>query len=306
MSILFAGTPENAAETLRGLVLGGAPITLVLTRPDAPVGRKAILTPSPVALAAAELGIPCLKTQTIDSEIIQTIIKKQIEFGVVVALGVLLKAPALAALPKGWFNLHYSILPRWRGAAPVQRAIMSGDTETGVTLFKIDEGLDTGDIVATIPTTIQPIETAGSLLERLTHLGISLLLEFLPKIDSGLFAMAKQSDAGATMARKLTRLDGRIDFLKPVATIDAQIRGVTPEPGAWFESTVGLIKVLQARPAKIGVPLDSIVLKDNKVLVGVRNGSMELIEVQPAGKKSMKASDWYRGIRDGEVQVLSE
>ena len=304
MTILFAGTPENAAITLRELVAAGVPITLVLTRPDAPIGRKAILTPSPVAVTAEELGIACIKTGKVNDQVIEAISLHNIDFAIVVAFGVLLKPPALKALPRGWFNLHYSILPRWRGAAPVQWSIINGDRDSGVTLFKIDEGLDTGDLVSTAPTQIQPGETAGELLSRLTHLGVSLLLECLPQIESGLLTLTKQDESEATLAPKLARRDGHIDFELPVEAVGARAQGVTPEPGAWFETTVGQLKVLRLKVVGMGVPLNQIQLVNEKVYVGAIGGSIELIEVQPAGKRPMLARDWFRGVRQVEVQVV--
>lgn len=306
MSILFAGTPENAATTLRELVAAGTPISLVLTRPDTPVGRKAIITPSAVALTANELGIPCIKTTVVDDQILKQIATHQIDFAIVVAFGVFLKAPVLKALPKGWFNLHYSLLPKLRGAAPVQWAIFNGYRETGVTLFKIDEGLDTGAIVGLAPTQIQPSETAGELLARLTHLGVSVLLENLPKIDANLVVFAKQDDSQATGAPKLSRVDGRLDFSQPANQVDARARGANPEPGAWFNSSVGQVKVLGCRPVVTQVPSGELQLVDGKVLAGAAVGSVELLEVQPAGKKSMKATDWFRGLRDQEVKVTND
>lgn len=305
MSILFAGTPENAAITLRELVQAGVPITLVLTRPDAPVGRKSLLTPSPVAKVAEELGLACIKTATVGTEVVDEIKAAHIDFAVVVAFGVLLSTDALKALPKGWFNLHYSLLPRWRGAAPVQWSIASRDHETGVTLFQIDRGLDTGPVLASTQTQIQTGENSGDLLSRLTHLGVSLLLEQLPKIASGIYTLSSQSTQGVTLAPKLTRRDGRLRFGESAKIVEAQARSVTPEPGAWFDSNIGQIKVLSFRAVGLQVPEGLLQIIDGAVLIGTGSGSLELLEVQPAGKKPMSASDWYRGLRDNRVEVLN-
>ena len=306
MAILFAGTPDNAAVTLREIVAAGTPIALVLTRPDAPVGRKGVMTPSPVAGVAAELGIPCIKTHVVGAGELETFAKHGIDFAIVVAFGVLLKADALAALSKGWFNLHYSLLPKWRGAAPVQRALINGDRETGVSLFRIDEGLDTGDIVAEVPTEIQANEDSGQLLTRLTHLGITLLLEQLPAIEAGLVTLCQQDNALATLAPKLSRRDGRLFFSNDASKLECQVKGVTPEPGAWFDSTVGQVKVIKAMAAQVEVPRDELILANSLVYVGTGKDSLQLIEVQPAGKKPMRASDWFRGLRVTVVKVVNE
>lgn len=301
MSILFAGTPGNAAVTLRELVSAGTPITLVLTRPDARTGRKAILTPSPVALVAEELGIPTIKSNSVDENVIDQL--HGIEFAIVVAFGALLKKEALSSLPKGWFNLHYSLLPKWRGAAPVQWSIISNEQETGVTLFKIDEGLDTGPIVSQVPSQIQPGETGGELLSRLTHLGVSLLLEQLPLIDAQIAQTIEQPESG-TSAPKLTRADGQIDFTKDLFLVDALIRGVTPEPGAWTNLNGESFKIYEAKPTtEINAEIGTLKLVGERLVVGCANGSLELLEVQPSGKTRMRASDWYRGLQNKEIRL---
>ena len=181
-SLIFTGTPANAAATLKYLVQQGFEISLVITRPDAPVGRKRVVTPSAVAVTAELLGLEVCKTNTIDQAILERIAQTGCDTAVVVAYGALLKPPALEALSNGWFNLHYSLLPQWRGAAPVQHAILAGERSTGVTLFKIDDGLDSGPIVASVPTEIQPGETSERLLARLPALGSTVLSPELPGI----------------------------------------------------------------------------------------------------------------------------
>jgi len=297
VSILFAGTPENAAVTLRELVHSGAPISLVLTRPDAPIGRKKALTPSPVALVAEELGIPVLKSASVGEDVLRQIGEKQIQFAVVVAYGVLLKPEALEALPQGWFNLHYSLLPRYRGAAPVQRALMEGLTETGITLFKIDKGLDTGDVVASVPTRIEPVENAGALLERLTGLGVSLLLEQLPKISSGLQSLTPQAQIGASFAPKLSRVEAEISFNRTAKQVENLTRGCNPEPGAWTKSNQGYdLKIHVAWACNSNfVDVGLVSTEDGRVFVGCADQALELLEVQPAGKNRMSAADWVRG-----------
>lgn len=303
MSILFAGTPQNAAVTLRELLVSGTPISLVLTRPDAPIGRKAVITPSPVALVADEFGIPTIKSNSVGADELATIRKAGIDFAIVVAMGVLLKDEALKALPKGWFNLHYSLLPRWRGAAPVQHAIIAGDRETGLTIFKIDSGLDTGSVAAMLPTEIQLNETAGELLARLTNLGISLLLETIPRIESGLVKLEAQSVSGVTSAPKLFKLDGKIDLNRSAEVVSNQVRGVTPEPGAWTVFRGEPIKLIDTRVSTQTVGLGYLERIDARIYVGCKSGSLELLQVQPAGKPRMSASDWFRGLHGQDLKL---
>lgn len=297
MSILFAGTPENAALSLRLLVESGVSISLVITRPDAPVGRKSVLTASPVALVALELGLPLIKTNIVDDDVIQQIQLHGIEFALVIAFGVILREPALSALDKGWYNVHYSLLPRWRGASPVQRAIISGDSETGVTVFKIDTGLDTGPVLGSVRTKIEPTETFGNLLHRLSLLGVSLLSELLPKISSGILRLDPQAALGASVAPKVTRREVRLNFSRTATELSNLVRGANPEPGAWVKTSLNVeLKVHEARSVDyFNLGQGACELIDGRLLVGCQNGALELLEVQPAGKKSMKASDWFRG-----------
>lgn len=305
MSIAFAGTPQNAAVTLRELLIAGTPISLVLTRPDAPIGRKALVTPSPVALVAREFGIPTLKTNSIDSPVLEKLKKLHIDFALVVAFGVLLKSEALNALPKGWFNLHYSLLPRWRGAAPVQHALLAGDQTTGATIFRIDEGLDTGAILTSVKTDILPNENAGELLNRLTHLGISLLLETIPIIESGFDSSTEQPSAGVTIASKLTKREAQINFSTDAAQVVNQIRGFNPEPGAWTFFEGSHFKIHEARASESQIAQGIVQCIGDRVLVGCLTGSIQLIRVQPSGKNAMPAIDWYRGLKVNEVRLGS-
>ena len=218
-SLIFAGTPANAAATLEYLVQHGFEISLVITRPDAPFGRKRVLTPSPVAETASKLGLELYKTNKIDDAAISRIIESGCSTAVVVAYGALLKAPALDALSNGWFNLHYSLLPKWRGAAPVQHSILAGDKTTGVTLFKIDEGLDTGAIVASVPTQIQPGETSARLLSRLTDIGCTLLSQELPGVLMGSYLLTPQApDENLASAPKLVREQARVPSMTDAIT----------------------------------------------------------------------------------------
>ena len=298
-SLIFAGTPANAAATLEYLVEHGFDISLVITRPDAPFGRKRVLTPSPVAVVAGKLGIEIYMTNKIDDAAISKIIETGCSTAVVVAYGALLKAPALAALSNGWFNLHYSLLPKWRGAAPVQHAILAGDKTTGVTLFKIDEGLDTGPIVASVPTQIQPGETSARLLARLTELGCTLLSQELPGILLENHPLTAQAtNDGVTSAPKLGREQARIDWSGRALDIERLVLAMNPEPGAWTALNGEPLKIHDSREiagSESGM-VGTVSLADGKVLVSTSAGVLELLEVQPAGKQSMTAKDWARGV----------
>jgi methionyl-tRNA formyltransferase len=306
MKIVFAGTPENAATTLRELLRAGVEVVLAITRPDAPVGRKRVITANPVALAAEELGIPVLKTAKLDADAVAQITSTDATIGVVVAFGVILRANALEALSNGWFNLHYSDLPKWRGAAPVQRSLAAGDRQTAVTLFKLDEGLDSGDVVGKVPVEVGPTENAGELLSRLTGLGVSLLLEQLPRIEAGVATFTPQVHSEATHATKPTRSDARLSPVTEARELENLVRGYTPEPGAWFETNQGPVKVLRAHEYLASSELSAghITATGGRVLLGCANGTtLELLEVQPAGKNPMNAADWHRGL-NSETTVL--
>jgi methionyl-tRNA formyltransferase len=295
--IVFAGTPANAALTLEHLIRGGFRVVLAITRPDAPVGRRHQLTPSPVADMATKYGIETLKTNSIDSQALNIIASSGASLGIVVAYGSLLRAPALEALELGWFNLHYSLLPKWRGAAPVQHSLLNGDLETGVTLFKIDEGMDTGPMVGQVHSAIEPDESAGHLLARLTEIGFTLLSECIPAITAGIAKMTDQTGE-ASSAPKLKRADALIDWNKSAKQIESLIRGCNPEPGAWTYLAGQPFKITEARafPDSEALNPGAVQVLDSKVLVGTSLGVLVLKTVQPASKKAMSASDWARGL----------
>lgn len=302
--IIFAGTPENAATTLRELVRNGYQIALVVTRLDAPVGRKKILTPSAVAQAANELGLPILKTNRLTTQDEQAIKQSGARLALVVAFGALLKKSTIELLDVGWFNLHYSVLPRWRGASPVQSAILAGDKSTGVSLFKIDEGLDTGDLVGVVETVIEPGENTQRLLARLTDLGVSLALQELPKLFAGIATLTAQTGS-PTIAKKTTRIDARILPSDTAATAHAKVLAYNPEPMAWIEVNGQPLRVLEAAHSLQGLAAGSLEVTKRGVLLGFADGrSIELLLVQPAGKSQMAANDWFRGTKESE-RVIS-
>ena len=312
MKIVFAGTPANAAQTLRAIATS-FDVVAVLTRPDAPVGRKRVMTPSAVAEVANELGIPVIKANRIDEAVRTEIAGTGADLGVIVAYGALLDQAALDVLPRGWINLHYSLLPKWRGAAPVQRSLMAGDRETGVTLFQLDRGMDTGPIHLQIPTVIEPGETTADLLPRLTQLGISGLAELLPRVAAEL-SLPKPQDpelmANLPTADKLTREDARIDWFRNAVEIENLVRGLNPEPMAWTTLDDEPFRILEARAlgatdwqslAGESVEPGLMTNENSRVLVCCSAGSLlELRTVQPAGKKPMNATDWARGLTAGK------
>ncbi|NUS35196.1 MAG: methionyl-tRNA formyltransferase, partial [Pseudarthrobacter sp.] len=232
MRVLFAGTPAVAVPSLDALVKAGFDVVAVLTRPDAPVGRKRVLTPSPVAARAAELGIDVIRAAKVDADATARISAVKPDVAAIVAYGGLVPPAALGIPRHGWVNLHFSLLPAWRGAAPVQRSVMAGDDITGAVTFQLEEGLDTGPVFGTLTETVGPEDTAGELLERLSHSGAVLLAQTLSAIEAGKAAPQPQTGE-VSLAPKLTLEDGRLTWTHPALAISRQARGVTPEPGAW-------------------------------------------------------------------------
>lgn len=302
MKILFAGTPEVAVPSLRALHAAGHTIAAVVTRADAPVGRKRVLTPSPVAAAAEELGLSVVKANRLDATVTEQLLSFGAELGVVVAYGGLVREPLLSTPRLGWVNLHFSLLPRWRGAAPVQRAIAAGDAVTGADVFQLVPALDAGDVFGRIERPVAADDTAGSMLDALSVDGASLLVDVVAQLEAGT-AVAVPQTGEVTLAPKLTIDDARIDWTLPLASIDSRIRGMTPEPGAFTEIDGARFKVLEARPAPDAAPLapGTISSVDGRVLAGTADAPLELRRVQPAGKTPMSAADWWRGAGTDEV-----
>jgi methionyl-tRNA formyltransferase len=262
------------------------------------------------------LGIALIKANRVDESVRSEIQATGAELGIIVAYGALLDQTALDSLDKGWINLHYSLLPKWRGAAPVQRAIIAGDRETGVTLFQLDKGMDTGAVHLQIPTVIEPDESTAELLPRLTELGISGLLELLPRVASGL-AMAVDQDPELLIslptADKLTRDDARVDWHRNAVELENHVRGLNPEPMAWTTLEDEAFRIIEARA--LGATdwqtltgeddlVGAVRVDRERVLVTCGNGTLlELKTVQPAGKKVMSASDWARGMTAGKKVI---
>ncbi|WP_028270793.1 methionyl-tRNA formyltransferase [Arthrobacter sp. UNC362MFTsu5.1] len=296
MRVLFAGTPAVAVPSLDALVQAGFDVVAVLTRPDAPIGRKRVLTPSPVAARAAELGIEVIHAAKVDADVTARIAATAPDAAAIVAYGGLIPRAALDVPRHGWINLHFSLLPAWRGAAPVQRAVIAGDDITGAVTFLLEEGLDTGPVFGTLTEAVRPDDTSGALLERLSHSGAVLLAQTLSAIEAGR-AVAVPQSGDVSLAPKLGIDDGRIDWHQPALAIGRRTRGVTPEPGAWTTLEGQRVK-LDPVVLRAGAPAQKpgqVLLDGKSVLVGTGSHPVELTRIQPSGKKMMAAADWARG-----------
>ena len=303
MRLVFAGTPSAAVPTLRRLA-AEHDIAAVVTRPDAPLGRKRVLTPSPVAQVAEELGLPVIRAARLDDDATAAISALGAELGVIVAYGGLVREPLLSAPAKGWINLHFSLLPQWRGAAPVQRALINGDAELGASVFQLVPALDAGDVFASRAVEVPAEATADAALEVLAAEGAELTAEVVAAIADGT-ARSEPQRGEPTLAPKLTLDDGLLDWTEPLDVLFARFRGVTPEPGA--HTTVGglRLKILDAAPAGTDdhLPLDpgAIAATKSGLLIGTASTPLSVTRVQPAGKGAMNAVDWWRGLRGAET-----
>lgn len=300
MKIIFAGTPEAAVPTLRALMASSHEVVAVLTRPDAPVGRKRILTPSPVAECAQDFGIPILYASKIEVDTREKIAHFEADLGVVVAYGALLPQETLDNPRLGWINLHFSELPQWRGAAPVQWQLISGATKAGSSVFSLVEELDAGDVYYSQTFPIGPDETSGELLTRLSELGAQQVVEVVHALESGTAHATKQTGE-SSYARKLSSEDGFLSPQDSVEDVYNRYRGVTPEPGAFVLVNSERVKIISMVRSALTVPPGLIRLVEKKAVMGCTHGSLELITVQPAGKPAMPAPDWFRGLRREEV-----
>ncbi|MFB9165805.1 methionyl-tRNA formyltransferase [Arthrobacter psychrochitiniphilus] len=305
MRVLFAGTPAVALPSLEALRAAGHEIVAVLTRPDAPLGRKRVLTPSPVAARAQELGLPVIKTDKIDSDAAAAIFAAAPEVAAIVAYGALIPPSALGIPAHGWINLHFSLLPAWRGAAPVQHAVINGDEITGASTFLLEKGLDTGPVFGTMTERIQTTDTSALLLERLSHSGAVLLAQTIDGIGAGMLSGIPQQGE-ITLAPKLSLEDGHVNWGAPALAINRRIRGVTTEPGAWTMLSGQRFKLgaVLPRPDITALAPGHVMVSGKDVLVGTGSHAVELVDVQPSGKKLMKATDWARGLANKEDVVF--
>lgn len=300
MRLLFAGTPDPAVPSLEALLASRHEVVAVLTRADAPAGRGRRLTPSPVRARAEEAGIPVITDVPRGDEFIARLRDLDVDAAPVVAYGHLLR-PAVLAVPRlGWINLHFSVLPAWRGAAPVQRALIAGDEVTGATTFLLDEGMDTGPVLGTATETIRPRDTAGDLLDRLAVSGAGLLVATLDALEEGTLRPQPQPADGVSVAPKLAPDDAQIRWDAPALAVDRLVRGCTPAPGAWTTLPDGArlgLGPVAPRPDVTDLAPGEVRALKKEVLVGTATHAVQLGDVTPVGKRPMPAADWARGAR---------
>ncbi|MFN8194287.1 MAG: methionyl-tRNA formyltransferase [Nocardioidaceae bacterium] len=300
MRLVFAGTPEVALPSLDAVAGSAHELVGVVTRPDAPAGRGRRLTPSPVALRAEELGVPVLKPEhPRDPDFVQALRGLAPDCCPVVAYGALVPQTALDVPTHGWVNLHFSCLPAWRGAAPVQHALWAGDEVTGATTFRLVRELDAGPSFGVMTERIRPDDTAGDLLARLAEGGAGLLVATLDGIADGSLEARPQQAEGVSFAPKVTVDDARVDWTQPAVAIDRQVRACTPAPGAW--TTVGDERMklgpLRVDPDHDRLAPGELAVTKSTVHVGTATVPVRLGVLRPFGKREMPAADWARGVR---------
>jgi methionyl-tRNA formyltransferase len=294
--IVFAGSPAAAVPSLQALRASRHTIAAVLTREDSPQGRRRELTPTAVAASATELGLPIIRANRLAGAVTDAVSAIRPDLGVIVAYGGLVREPLLSMPRLGWINLHFSLLPRWRGAAPVQHAIIAGDEVTGASVFQLVPELDAGDVFGQFTQAIGAHETAGQLLDSLAVSGAELLVRVVDAIADGI-GRAEPQRGDVTLAPKLHLPDARLDFGQHASTVINRLRGVTPEPGAFTGVDEARVKILEAAIVRDEPYLGAgqLELRRGRVLVGTASDPIELVSVHPAGKKPMKAADWWRG-----------
>ncbi len=305
MRVVFAGTPEVALPSLRAIAASRHELVGVVTRPDARAGRGRAVHPSPVKAAALEMGLPVLTPVHPREEEFQEALRALApDVCAVVAYGALLPVSVLAIPAHGWVNLHFSLLPAWRGAAPVQHAILAGDEITGATTFRIETGLDTGPVLGRMTERIRPQDTSGELLDRLAEAGAPLLVATLDALEDGSVVPVPQSDDGVSRAPKIETADAQIRWGEPTFAVDRRIRACTPTPGAWttFRATrlgIGPVEPIGAvNGLAPGEPAPGeLSVGRHEVRVGTASGAVRLGTVRPVGKREMPAADWARGVR---------
>lgn len=305
MRVLFAGSPDAALPCLRALVEAGVQVVGVLTQPARPVGRKRVLTPTPVEFFANEQGLAVF-TPSSPEETSAALKACSPDVAIVVAYGRLLDQTALEALPQGWWNVHFSLLPRWRGAAPVAHAIVQGDRETGISLFRLEKGLDTGPIASMSRVPIAAQDTTGTLLTKLAARAPAMVLELLADLASQSLSLSEQT-GDVTLAPKPLSEDGKIVWSQPWERVYQQFRAMTPEPGAYAQrsDTSDRVNILEMTPAtgEAAMAPGSLRVGDEGILVGTASDPVTLRMVKPAGKNQMKAVDWFRGLPNGVTLV---
>jgi len=294
MRLIFMGTPDFAVPTLVQLAAAGHEIVAVYTRAPKPAGRGMDVQPSPVAREARKLDIPVLTPTTLRDAAAQAEFRAyEADAAVVVAYGLILPKPILDAPRLGCFNVHASLLPRWRGAAPINRAIMAGDAESGVTIMQMDEGLDTGAIAMAERAPIAPDMTAGDLHDALARLGADLMQRALAALERGTLTLTPQPAQGVTYATKIGKDEARIDWAKPWNDVHSHIRGLSPFPGAWFEIGGVRVKALRSTQGEGKGPPGTVL--DDKLTIACGTGAVRLVQVQREGKRPMSAQEFLRG-----------
>lgn len=308
MRVLFAGTPEVAVASLQAILASNHEVVAVLTRPDAPAGRGRRLMPSPVAEVALAAGIEVLRPDRArDPQFLARLAEIAPDACPIVAYGGLIPPAALAVPPGGWINLHFSILPAWRGAAPVQHAVIAGDEVTGASTFLLEEGLDTGPVLGVVTTAIEPSDTSGDVLGRLAQSGAGLLVATLDGIESGSLVAVPQGTDGLSFAPKLAVEDARVPWDAPAMRVDRLIRGCTPAPGAWttFRGERTKLGPVTPDPAVSDLAPGELRVQKNRVWAGTVTHAVLLGAVKGEGKKEMPAGDWARGVRVTAGETLA-
>lgn len=301
MRLLFAGTPAPAVPALEALLASRHEVVAVLTRPDAPAGRGRALQPSDVAVAAREAGLEVLTpARPTDPKFRDRLAQLAPDAAPVVAYGALIPADLLAVPTHGWINLHFSLLPAWRGAAPVQHALLAGDDVTGASTFVLEPGLDTGPVLGTLTETVRARDTSGDLLDRLARAGAGLLVSTLDAVEDGVLVPVPQDGDGISLAPKLSTDDARIRWHEPAFAVDRRVRACTPAPGAWTTAPDGArlgLGPVQPRPEVTDLPPGRVRAERSEVVVGTAAGAVQLGTVRPSGRRPMPAADWARGAR---------
>jgi methionyl-tRNA formyltransferase len=301
MRVVFMGTPQFAVPALSAIFAQSHDVVAVYTRAPQPAGRRGLaLTPSPVQTIAEQFGIPVFTPKTLRNEREAEIFRShEADVAVVVAYGLILPKPILAAPIHGCVNLHASLLPRWRGAAPIQRAIMAGDAETGILVMRMDEGLDTGPVALTAHVAIGPNATAGEMHDRLSQLGADLITRALPALACDSLGFQRQSEEGVTYAHKISKDECRIDWSRSAQEVHNHIRGLSPSPAAFFDADFGRgterIRVLRSSLAAGSGPPGTMI--DDELTMACGSGAVRLVNVQRAGKAPMDAASFLRGAR---------
>lgn len=308
MRLVFAGTPAAAVPSLRALVDSPHEVVAVVTRPDAPKGRGRAVARSAVGTLADEFGIDVLTpAHPRDEDFMATLRAIAPDCVPVVAYGALVPPPVLAIPRLGWVNLHFSLLPAWRGAAPVQHAVLAGDEITGATAFSLDAGMDTGPVFGVLTAAVEPRDTAGELLDRLAVAGAELLRATMDALAGGQVTAVPQSNDGVSYAPKLEVADARVDWAAHAMRVDRLVRACTPAPGAWTTFRGERLKLGPVLPLADEPALPPAVVRAEKhrVLVGTATVPVALGEVQPVGKRVMAAADWARGVRVADAELLT-